>query len=201
MTGLVESNIEFEFPDGFYVSKFDDTNFYRENVNAISGCKAVDFVAAGSSRYAFIEVKNCLGDEANNRWRIAKNNSKRDTIPTNHDVSDRDSLDIEMAQKTVSTIAALVGAYSAPTPERNAIECYDIARMLCDEKIHTGERMIVVILVLDGNFGCQTRNDNMIRNGLRQSIEKKLKWLKCTVWVTTSIEFGDLRLGTASRIA
>ena len=32
-------------------------------------------------------------------WHIAKNNSQRDTIPTNHDVSDRDSLDIKMAQK------------------------------------------------------------------------------------------------------
>lgn len=201
MPGLIESNIKFEFPDDFYVSKFDDTAFYRDNVNALNGCKAIDFVAAGTNRYAFIEVKNCLGDEANNRWRIAPNNSKRDTIPTNHDVSDRDSLDIEMAQKTASTIAALVGAYSAPTPERNAEECYDVASMLCDEKIHTGERKILVILVLDGDFGCQTRNDNMIRNGLRQSIEKKLKWLKCTVWVTTSTEFSDLRLGTASRIA
>lgn len=201
MTGLVESNIKFEFPDGFYVSKFDDTAFYRDSVNALNGCKAVDFVVAGSSKYVFLEVKNCLGDETNNRWRIATNNSKRDTILMNQDVSDRDSLDIEMAQKTASTIAALVGAYSAPTPKRKAAECYNVARMLCDEKIHTGERKILVILVLDGNFGCETRKDNVIRNELRKSIERKLKWLKCTVWVTTSTEFSDLRLGTASRIA
>lgn len=201
MTELVESNIKFEFPDGFYVSKFDDTAFYQDSVNALNGCKAVDFVVAGSRKYAFLEVKNCLGDEANNRWRIGKNNTKRDTVPTNHVVDRRNSLDIEMAQKTASTIAALVGAYSTPTPTQKALECYDVAKMLCDEKIHTGERKILVILVLDGNFGCQTRNDNMIRNGLRQSIEKKLKWLKCTVWVTTSTKFSDLRLGTASRIA
>ena len=199
MTGL-ESNIKFDFLDGFSVSKFDDTPFYRDSVNKLENCKAVDFVVASDSKYVLIEVKNCLGREADNRWRIAKNNSKRDTIPTNHDVSDRDSLDIEMAQKTASTIAALVGAYSSPSPERASNECYGVAKLLCDKKIHSGERKILIIMVLEGVFGCHTRNEKLIRNELRRSIEKRLKWLNCTVWVTDSIGFNELHLGTASRI-
>lgn len=34
MPGLIESNIEFEFPDDFYVSKFDDTAFYRDIIES-----------------------------------------------------------------------------------------------------------------------------------------------------------------------
>ena len=43
---------------------------------------------------------------------LALNNQKRDTAHTVHDVSGRDSLDIEVAQKVAMTLAALCGAYS-----------------------------------------------------------------------------------------
>lgn len=58
----------------------------------------------------------------------------------------------------------------------------DVAKLLCDKKIHSGgERRNLIILVLEGIFGCHTRNDKLIRNELRKSIEKRLKRLNCTV--------------------
>lgn len=44
--------------------------------------------------------------------RLALNNQKRDTAHVAHDVSGRDSLDIEVAQKVAMTLAALCGTYS-----------------------------------------------------------------------------------------
>lgn len=49
---------------------FDDTNFYRNLFNALPGSKGVDFLSVDAEYVAFIEVKNCQGDEGNCRWRM-----------------------------------------------------------------------------------------------------------------------------------
>ena len=184
-----ESNLAFDFSESYVVSKFDDEAFYRDLFNAMPESKAVDFLAANEERYVFLEVKNCAGDEANNRWRIEPENRKRDTVPSASNVGRRDSLDIEVAQKVAMTISALFGAYTCPRPRARAEECARIAGALFDGCVHSGRRRLIVILLLDGEFGCYTRSDKMIRMRIQNSIARKLKWLNCTVLVTESKDF------------
>ena len=73
------------------------------------------YIACYFSVNYLIEVKNCTGDEANCRWRIVPDNKKRDTVYTEVDIKERDSLDIEMAHKVAMTLAALCGAKSFET--------------------------------------------------------------------------------------
>ena len=107
-----ESRLKFQFAENDTVIKFDDTKFYRDYFNKLPEAKGVDFISVAKDKIAFIEVKNCTGDEGNNRWRIAPDNRKRNTTHTSVNVEGRDSLDIEIAQKTAMTVAALVGAKS-----------------------------------------------------------------------------------------
>ena len=104
-----ESGLKFGFPEGTSVVKFDDTKYYRHFFNALPESKGVDIISVGEDAIAFIEVKNCLGEEGNNRWRIAPDNQKRDTAARTVEVEGRDSLDIEVSQKVAMTLAALDG--------------------------------------------------------------------------------------------
>lgn len=72
-----ESGLKFEFCDDVNVVKFDDTKYYRKLFNSLPGSKGVDFIAVGKNNIAFIEVKNCTGDEGSCRWRISPNNKKK----------------------------------------------------------------------------------------------------------------------------
>ena len=198
-----ESDIEFTFGEqyGNLVLKYDDTPYYTERFNAQPGAKAVDFIAVSDKHYVLIEVKNCIGDESGNRWRIAPNNQKRDTAGADgRDVSTRDSLDIEVAQKTAMTLAGMLGAFSNPMPATKHASCDAFARALCSQEITNGQRKIVVVLVLDGKFACASRDEHTIRRRLREELEKKIKWLSATVLVTTSDELEQTGLHiTASR--
>lgn len=146
-------------------------------------------------------MKNCIGDESGNRWRIAPNNQKRDTAGADgRDVSTRDSLDIEVAQKTAMTLAGMVGVFSNPMPATKHASCDAFARALCSQEITNGQRKIVVVLVLDGKFACASHDEHTIRRRLREELEKKIKWLSATVLVTTSDELEQAGLHiTASR--
>ena len=183
-----ESNIEFEFPDNYKVIKFDSTDFYRNNFNALPGGKGVDFIASSTKQYFMIEVKNCYGHEADNRWRIGVDNSKRDKMPVSHDISDRDSLDIEAPQKVAMTIASLFGAFTSPVPLARCAECIPLSNELFCNDFRTGTKKLFVLLILDGNFGngIQTRTNAMIHKRIQDSMIKKLKWLRCTVLVVSS---------------
>lgn len=105
-----ESRLKFGFYDGSKVIKFDDTLFYRKFFNLLPDSKGVDFITVNKDAIAFIEVKNCKGDEGNCRWRISPNNKKRSTSHTMVNVEGRNSLDIEVPQKVSMTLAALMGA-------------------------------------------------------------------------------------------
>ena len=74
---IEESRLKFKFPDKSHVIKFDDTKFYRNLFNSLPESKGIDFIAIENDSISFIEVKNCIGDEGNCRWRIAPNNHKR----------------------------------------------------------------------------------------------------------------------------
>ena len=81
-----ESRIKFKFADSSKTVKFDDEDFYRKYFNKFPGSKAVDFISLAKGYTAFVEVKNCLGDEGNCRWRISPNNRKKETSHTTVDV-------------------------------------------------------------------------------------------------------------------
>ena len=77
-----ESGLKFEFSSESTVVKFDDTSFYRDYFNKFPGSKGVDFISVDKNTIVFIEVKNCVGDEGNCRWRIWPDNQKRETTHT-----------------------------------------------------------------------------------------------------------------------
>lgn len=181
-----ESGLRFGFPDENIVIKFDDTKYYRDLFNKLPESKGVDFISIGKDKIAFIEVKNCLGDEGNCRWRIAPNNQKRDTTSTTVDVKGRDSLDIEVPQKVAMTLAALIGARSFGDRRSSLDELQETISTVCSEKFADDKRIKYVILFLEGNFGGHTRSKKMIMDSLQRSMNTKMRWLNCKVSVVDS---------------
>lgn len=183
---IEESGLKFEFPAKSKVIKFDDTEFYRKHFNKAPYTKGVDFLLDDKRSLVFIEVKNCKGDESNNNWRVTPNNCKHDTSKTTVDVEGRDSLDIEVTEKVRQTIAALVGAHSFENTRKSAEELKCFSDALTSEKILDDSKKILVILFLEGDFGCQTRTKRTIMKSLQDSMNTKLQWLKCQVSVVDS---------------
>ena len=181
-----ESGLKFGFPDGNIAIKFDDTKYYRDLFNALPGSKGVDFISVGKNAISFIEVKNCLGDEGNCRWRIAPNNQKRDTTSTTVDVEGRESLDIEVAQKVAMTLAALTGAKSFGDRKSSLDELHEIITTVFSEDFSDDKKAKYVILFLEGNFGGHTRSKKMIMESLQRSMNTKMRWLNCRVSVVDS---------------
>ena len=165
-----ESRLKFRFAENDTVIKFDDTKFYRDYFNKLPEAKGVDFISVAKDKIAFIEVKNCTGDEGNNRWRIVPDNRKRNTTHTSVNVEGRDSLDIEIAQKTAMTVAALVGAKSFG----NTKECLNELKEY------------IQFLSGDSFSNDSTRTKKMIMQKLQDSINKKLRWIDCRVSVVDS---------------
>ena len=182
---IEESRLKFEFPEQNKVLKFHDTKFYRNEFNSMPAAKGVDFISLDKSSVAFIEIKNCLGDEANCRWRITPDNRKRETSHTTVDVDGRNSLDIEVAEKIAMTLAALSGAYSFGDSRSALKEITNFSNMVL-EKYLNYEKRRYVILFLEGEFGCHTRSKKMIMSELERSMNVKLRWLNCRVSVVDS---------------
>lgn len=181
-----ESRLRFGFPEGSKVVKFDDTKYYRTMFNGLPESKGVDFIAVEPDADVFIEVKNCLGDEGNCRWRIFPNNLKRDTTHTTVNVEGRDSLDIEVPQKMAMTLAALTGVKSFGERKELSEELAAFVQAVQSEKFASDKRKLYLILFLEGNFGGKTRTKKMIMSELQRSMNTKMKWLNCRVSVVDS---------------
>ena len=181
-----ESGLKFLFPQNDTVVKFDDTKFYRDYFNKLPEAKGVDFISVDKDKIAFIEVKNCTGDESNCRWRIAPNNQKKDTTHTVVNVEGRDSLDIEVAQKTAMTVAALTGAKSFGDTKVCLEELKEYIQFLSSDRFSDDSKKKYVILFLEGDFGSRTRSKKMIMKELQDSMNKKLQWINCRVSVVDS---------------
>ena len=181
-----ESGLKFGFPDENIVIKFDDTKYYRNLFNALPGSKGVDFISVGKDAISFIEVKNCLGDEGNCRWRIAPNNQKRDTTSTTVDTEGRESLDIEVSQKVAMTLAALAGAKSFGDRKSSIDELQEIITTVISDNFADDKKKKYVILFLEGNFGGHTRSKKTIMENLQRSMNTKMRWLNCRVSVVDS---------------
>ena len=181
-----ESGLKFLFPQNDTVVKFDDTKFYRDYFNKLPEAKGVDFISVDKDKIAFKEVKNCTGDESNCRWRIAPNNQKKNTTHTVVNVEGRDSLDIEVAQKTAMTVAALTGAKSFGDTKDCVEDLKEYIQFLSSDLFSDDSKKKYVILFLEGDFGSRTRSKKMIMKELQDSMNKKLQWINCRVSVVDS---------------
>lgn len=186
MAIIEESRLQFEFSDECNVVKFDDTTFYRKYFNALPEAKGVDFISEDRNTVAFIEVKNCKGDEGNCRWRIFPNNLKKITTHTTLNVENRDSLDIEVPQKVAMTLAALTGARSFGTSKAILDELRVFIDAVFSKDFMNSKKKMYVILFLEGDFGSHTRSKKMIMSELQRSMNQKMKWMNCKVSVVDS---------------
>ena len=198
-TTLDESGLRFAF-DGDAV-KFDETAYYRRHFAYQPEGKGVDFIALSPGRVQMIEVKNCLGDEARNQWRIAPNNSQKrrylqalqnDASQNAYNIEvlqkavSKNSYDIEVAKKAASTIACLYGAWTKTPQGASMEELSELWQAMTDSQLPEDQKQLQVILFLEGNFGSHTRPKTAIMTGLEKSIRKKLSWLNCKVSVIDS---------------
>ena len=188
-----ESRLQFAFSDDTKVIKFDDTAYYRNLFNVLPDSKGVDFISVKEDSIAFIEVKNCLGDEGNNRWRIFPNNQKKNTSHTTVNVDGRENLDIEVPKKVAMTLAALVGAESFGENKSSLDELKEIVKDILSGALADDSKKKYVILFLEGNFGGKTRTKKMIMSELQRSMNVKMRWLNCKVSVVDSDTY-DKRL-------
>ena len=178
-----ESRLTFRFA-GSSALKFDDTPFYREHFNGLPGSKGVDILYDSAEWFVMLEIKNCVGQEADNRWRIEPNNKKINLAPDN--AIGRDSLDIEIAQKVAMTIACLTGAATFGDLRQTAPPLIPFSDALDNEEFATHSKKLLAILFLEGQFGSQTRTKKMIMTDLQNSLRAKLDWLNCKVSVVDS---------------
>lgn len=177
---IEESGLKFNFPTESIAIKFDDTDFYRKRYNVFPDSKGVDFISDTKEFFVFTEVKNCKGDETNNIWRIYPDNKKADMT------TGRDSLDIEVTQKVVMTLAALAGVNTYGSTRKDTEELINFAKKTFGTEYAEDRKKILVILFLEGDFGSTTRPKKMVMKDLQDSINKKLRWLKCRVSVVDS---------------
>ena len=181
-----ESGLTFRFVQDSAL-KFDDTEFYRKQFNSLPGSKGVDILYDSAKWFVMLEIKNCSGQEADNRWRITPNNKKIHLASEN--AKDRESLDIELAQKVAMTIACLTGATTFGSLRQAACPLMPCSDALHQEVFATHSKKLLVILFLEGQFGGQTRTKKVIMRELQNSLRTKLGWLNCTVSVVDSTTY------------
>ncbi len=184
-----EGMLKFSFDESTKAIKFDESVFYRKRFNSFPGSKGIDILAESEEMIQFIEIKDCRGHESENVWRTSVNNSKIESAPRELDVENRNSLDIEVVKKVTTSIACLYGAWTESQHTESSIELAGFWGNLNSPKIPKDKKKLWVILFLEGNFGVNcpaSRTKPMIMKRLRESIEKKLKWLNCQVLVVDS---------------
>ena len=110
----------------------------------------------------------------------------QNTTHTVVNVEGRDSLDIEVAQKTAMTVAALTGAKSFGDTKDCLEELKGYIQFLSSDRFSDDSKKKYVILFLEGDFGSRTRSKKMIMKELQDSMNKKLQWINCKVSVVDS---------------
>lgn len=181
-----ESRLRFCFEDKAKALKYDESSFYRRYVNQLPSAKGVDFISIQEGRLIFTEVKNFKDYEFENMWRIWPDNKRRNSSYTAASTVGRDSLDVEISEKVAMTIGGLIGAYTKTAGCEAAEALSHYAEVLISSAVKAGSRQLLIILFLEGDFGCETRPKKVIMRELERSIKKKLSWLNCLVSVVDS---------------
>ena len=110
----------------------------------------------------------------------------QNTTHTVVNVEGRDSLDIEVAQKTAMTVAALTGAKSFGDTKDCLEELKEYIQFLSSDRFSDDSKKKYVILFLEGDFGSRKKTKKMIMKELQDSMNKKLQWINCRVSVVDS---------------
>lgn len=171
---IEESGLKFGFDQNTSAVKYDDSSFFRNYMAQLPEAKGVDIVSIQNGRPVFTEIKNCRGHEADNNWRIHPNNRKLMTSHTAVNTAGRESLDIEIAKKAAMTIDGLIGALTKASGCAAAEELAEYGKVLVSDSIRSGKNQLLVVLFLEGDFGCESRCKTTIMNELQKSIKKKL---------------------------
>ena len=159
---FTESKLKFKFYKT--TIQYDTEPFYRKYCE---DAKAVDFLSHDEGKHTLIlmEVKNFTGHE-----------SEKDVRERLHP-NGTDPLDKEIAEKVRDTVAVLYGA-SRCSEKEHAERLKEFYKALIDKK-----EKIIVIAFIEGkltNYGNGHTNGEV---GLRRKIEKRVRWLNCSVMV------------------
>ncbi|RHC52558.1 hypothetical protein DW841_05955 [Hungatella hathewayi] len=84
------------------------------------------------------------------------------------------------------TIGGLIGAYTKSSGCEAAEKLSGYTDILVSSAAKLGSKQLLVILFLEGDFGCESRSKKTIMRELQGSIRKKLAWLNCIVSVVDS---------------
>lgn len=180
---ISEGNLTFHFPTECTAIKFDESQFYRKYFNALTYSKGVDIISVSPDAVTLIEIKDFSGHESENQNRL-----KTDYIHYANGQYE-ESLDIEVSLKTAMTIACLYGAFSESKKCNAANELIAYYDALKSEKIPNCNKAINIVLFMEGDFKIQSRPKKVIMTHLQHSINNKLKWLNCKVYVVDSSSY------------
>lgn len=181
---LEESRIRFDFKRDFI--KFDGEIFYK---TYCSEWKGVDFLVVDEKKLVFVEVKNFRGDERDNVWKTFPDNAKKQKAQKAQGFSDsKNSLDIEVAAKVRDAWTAFGGARTFNEECDKQISQEFRALLQSSNKAleptSTVNSRIVVVLFLEGAVPQNgSRKFKEIAQPIRDSLDAKLKWLNCLVYV------------------
>lgn len=165
---LEEGSLSFNFKDEYNVIKFDDSRFYRNHYNHLPEAKGVDFIAYNDNEVIFIEVKDCLGNETENKWRTSCEDKYKG----------EDTFCSEVSKKVASTFSCILGA---STYSKDASDSADEISVLLNyvKADNYKEKSIKVYLILEGEFKSDARSGNTIRERIGSRISGNLKWIHC----------------------
>ena len=174
---LTEGNLSFHFENDCEAIKYDETDYYQNYFKRMDSGKGIDFIVKSFDQILLVEVKDCFGHEKENLWRTKSGFSKENNA---------DCFDSEVSKKVAMTMAALMGAHTKPNSCDAATKLIPFFSDLSSKKISQGKKQIRVIFLLEGEFKSDSRSEKMIKQRIRDSIEKQLKWMECKVYVETA---------------
>lgn len=187
VTEITEGELTFSFGEEFQAVKFDETPFYRNYFGKLPGGKGVDLLSISDESMQFIEIKDCLGYEQDNRERTRIRQSRIASTQSDvHSRSQEGGFDVEIAQKVASTVACLYGAWAKIEGTKCAEQLLPYWEALYDKKIQKDQKRLYIILFLEGDFGSPSTSKKMVMKKIEDSIRQKLSWMKCRVSVVDS---------------
>jgi len=169
-TSLKIEKQRFHFADGWFVFRYDETNFYQKKVKSLQrvidgiphGTKAVDVVGLhqhSSRDLLLLEAKDFRGYRIENQRRI-----------------DSGEVATEVAMKVRDTVASLVGA------ARHAISEFPAGEVV--QAMEKG-KISVVLWIEDDTFQDEARTKVKL-DALNKMLKRTLAWLHVRTFVLSS---------------
>jgi hypothetical protein len=150
---ITEKDIHFEFGASWTALKYDEHPHYRNQLNKMSGVKAVDIVGAfREERLYFLEVKDF----------------RRASLSE----TDRQRLAEKIAHKVKDTFAGMVGAY-------NMSGDFEVWDRLCPVLLNRENRPMVVFLLVErpAVSDASRHHRKAQRSILKKSLQQACRWL------------------------